>query len=69
MDFEFTNHFSIWLCTPLNAAARAHLAAHLSPEAQWFAGGVAVEPRYVTTLVQRLQDDGFCVDGPEGGHN
>jgi len=62
-DFVFSNYFSLWLCRPTNDTARQHLEEHVSGEAQWFAGSLAVEPRYVSDLAQQLQDDGFGVDG------
>ena len=61
-DYTFTNHGSIWLCTPTTMEAREHLEEHLSDEAQWFAGGVAVEPRYVDSLAAQLEEDGFTTE-------
>jgi hypothetical protein len=60
-DFTFVNHGSLWLCRPNNDEAREHLREHVDAEAQWFAGAVAVEPRYVTDLAMNLQDAGFGV--------
>jgi hypothetical protein len=60
-DYAVENHGSIFIVQPQTAEARAHLEAHVSAEAQWFAGGVAVEHRYIVDLVAQLQDDGFEV--------
>lgn len=60
-DFTVQNHGSVFLVLPQTADARAHLDAVLSDEAQRFAGGVAVEPRYVVDFVAQLHDDGFEV--------
>lgn len=59
--YTVENHGSIFIVQPQTEEARAHLEAHVSDEAQWFAGGVAVEPRYIVDLVAQLQDDGFEV--------
>ena len=62
-DYTVTNHGSVWLLRPTHAAAAAHLREHVGEEAQWFAGALAVEPRYVVDLAAQLQDDGFTVTG------
>ena len=61
VDFNFENHGSTWLVRPTSAAARKHLANGVSEEAQWFGGALAVEPRYIESLAQRLQDEGYEV--------
>jgi RNA polymerase subunit RPABC4/transcription elongation factor Spt4 len=60
-DFTFENHGSIWIVQPHNSEAREHLAENVSDEAIWFAGGLAVEPRYVEDLAEGLQENGFRV--------
>jgi hypothetical protein len=62
-DFLFANYGAIWLVEPQNAAALAHLTAHLSHEAQWFGRNLAVEPRYVEGLAMGLQEEGYVVRG------
>lgn len=62
-DFTFTNHGSLWLVQPENEGARAHLAENVSAEAVWFAGSLAVEPRYVAGLVDGLRENGWVVNG------
>ncbi len=60
-DFLFTNHGSLFLCAPQNEPARQHLAENVSEEAQWWAGALVVEPRYVKDLIAGLLDNGFEV--------
>jgi hypothetical protein len=60
-DFSFIDHGSLWLVQANNAVARAHLRANVSEEAQWWASGLAVEPRYVDGLIAGLTDAGFSV--------
>lgn len=59
MDYVFTNHGSLWLCQPKSDEARRHLEEHVDAEAQWWAGALAVEPRYVQGLVEALRTEGF----------
>lgn len=61
IDFLFRNHGSLFLAIPQTNAADKHLRANVSDEAQWWAGGVAVEPRYVEDLASALQEAGFEV--------
>jgi hypothetical protein len=61
VGFTFSDHGSIWLCIPNNAAALDHLREHTSDEAQWVGENLVVEPRYVAGLVMALQDSGFTL--------
>lgn len=56
-DFVFSDHFSIWMVRPTNAAAREYLES--VTDGQWFGGALAVEPRYVGPLSDALADDGY----------
>lgn len=56
-DFKIENHRSIYLVRP----AREHLEDHVSPEALWFGGDLAVEPRYIRALAKALGAAGFEV--------
>ncbi len=60
-DFWFADCGSIWLVTPQNDLAVAHLHANAAEEALWHGGALVVEPRYVADLAQGLQDNGFTV--------
>jgi hypothetical protein len=61
-DFTVLNGGSVSIVTPLTDAARAWLDEHTDPDAQWFAGGIAVEHRYVRDLVVGLAQAGFTVE-------
>lgn len=64
-DFVFdllTGGMSIALVCPMNQAAREHLAAHVSDEAQWWGDELVVEPRYVDSLAEMLENAGFRVE-------
>jgi hypothetical protein len=60
-DFVLQNHGSVCLLCPMTEAASDHLEANSSEEAFWFAGGLVVEPRYVSDLVEALSGEGFTV--------
>lgn len=60
-DFLVTGGGTLFLVRPLNDAARRHLDEHLDESAIWYAGGVAVEHRYIEDLVEQLREDGFDV--------
>ena len=60
--FRVEGHGSIYLVRPLRPDAEAHLRAHVGDDAQWIAGALAVEARYIGELVGRLQSDGFEVE-------
>ena len=61
-DFIFTNHGSIVLVFPTNAHAREHLTTHVSPEAMWYGKELVVEPRYVESLAESLEHEGFSTE-------
>jgi hypothetical protein len=60
-DFQFSDHGSLWLCTPKDDAALEHLRENVSGEAQWSGNALAVEPRYVGGLIDSLRDNGWTV--------
>lgn len=61
VDFTVAFHGSLVLVTPETTAARDWLADHLAGETTWWAGAVAVEPRYVADLLDGAQADGLTV--------
>lgn len=61
VDYEVSGSGTLYIVTPLNMRARENLKANVSNEAQWFAGGVAVEHRYVIQLVEQLTEEGWVV--------
>ena len=46
---------------PLNEAAESWLGEHTDPEAVWWAGGIAVEHRYVEELFAAIEAEGFTI--------
>jgi hypothetical protein len=60
-DFSLTNHGSIFTFRPLTDAARDWLEENLDEDAPWWAGAVAVEPRYAYDLVAGIQADGLNI--------
>ena len=60
-DYEVSGGGSLFIVTPLNANARENLEAGVGEEAQWWAGGVAVEHRYISNLVEQLREEGWSV--------
>jgi hypothetical protein len=62
-DFEFVCYLSLWVCYPRTEAAEEHLLANVSDEAQFWAGGVVVEPRYVPDMAAAIRAEGYVVGG------
>ena len=62
-DFEVSNHGTIFIFTPRRAAARDWVAEFLPVDAQRWAGGVAIEHRYISDVVIGAQRDGLMVRG------
>jgi hypothetical protein len=60
-DVRFENHGSLWLVRPLTDAASEWLEANLSDDAQWWAGAVACEPRYVSALADGMRESGLVL--------
>lgn len=58
-DVTVENHGSIHLVRPATDDVREWLEA--STDGLWFAGGLAVEPRYTVDLLLGLRDAGFSV--------
>jgi hypothetical protein len=62
-DFEVSNHGTIYIFTPLTAAARDWVAEFLPEDAQRWAGGTVIEHRCILDVVIGAQRDGFVVRG------
>lgn len=60
-DFRVSNHGSILLFSPENAAADAHIRQNVSDEVMWYGGALVVEHRYANDLAKALMDEGFDV--------
>jgi len=59
-DFRITNHLSVLIVQPLNGEAREWLEDHT--DGMWWAGGLAVEPRYIDGLVDGILSEGFDIE-------
>lgn len=59
VDFQVEDHGSICLLRPLSEECREHLKENVDGEAQWWAGALVVEPRYLESLINLLADNGF----------
>lgn len=60
-DYTLENHGSLWLVRCHNEAAYINLREGANPEAQWIGWAIAVEPRYVESLVTQLREEGWTV--------
>jgi len=60
-DFTVENHGTIVLVVPNNIEAKNALVGCIDSEAQWFAGALVAEPRYVGDIARHLQSNGFTV--------
>lgn len=60
-DFDVENHGSIFILQPLTPAAREWVSEHIADDAQWWAGGVVVEHRYIADIVEGALSDGLVV--------
>ncbi len=58
-DFTLADHFSIFVLTPLSAAAREWSEAHLPQN--WGAVSTAIESRFVGAILRGLTDEGLTV--------
>lgn len=62
MDIIVRDHGSIAILVPLTSAAADWMARHLNPDHQPWAGGVAVEPRYLPPILSGAVADGLKVE-------
>jgi hypothetical protein len=62
-DVRLSFHGSIVLLSPETEAARDWIDAHIDTEAaQFWAGALVVEPRYLDPIVEGMHEDGLCID-------
>jgi hypothetical protein len=62
-DLLLTHYGSLVIVTPMGPNGRAWLQEHTSAEPwQWYAGGLAVEPRYLGDLLAGLEADHLTYD-------
>ena len=63
-DFQFSYNGSICLLRPLTDAADEWLEEHTPPDAehQYHGNALAIECRYVESIIRGLTDDGLTVE-------
>jgi hypothetical protein len=62
VDISIEDHGSVWLVRPWTTSAAAWLHDNVQHDALWFGRAVAVEPRYIQSLLVGLASDGFDID-------
>lgn len=60
-DATVNNQGSIFLLTPISKAAKEWTDSKLDPDAQMFGNAIVVEHRYISDIVQGMQNDGLTV--------
>lgn len=60
-DLEFRRDGFLFLVIPFTDQGREWLDEHIAEDAQWWCGGVVVEPRYVEDIVVGAEDAGLRV--------
>jgi hypothetical protein len=60
-DVTVANHGSIFTFTPHSEAAREWITDNVDDDAPWWAGALAVEPRYARDLAAGMQAAGLEV--------
>jgi len=62
LDVRIENHGSLMIFQPLTDYASAWIDEYVGPGANWYAGGLVVEPRYGEDLAQEMRDSGLAVE-------
>jgi hypothetical protein len=60
-DFDVADHGSVILLSPISGDAKDWVDDHLPDDAQWFAGGIAIERRYFPAIYEGILDDGLSI--------
>lgn len=60
-DFSIHNHGSLFTFVPLNDNAQDWMARTAPEDAQFFGGGLVVEPRFVQGVINAIEADGMTV--------
>jgi hypothetical protein len=61
-DFEFVNHGSICLLTPVSEAACEWIDEHLPEDAtRWGQCSIVIEPRYANDILAGIFNDGLSL--------
>jgi hypothetical protein len=63
-DFRVSNHGSILILFADTQEAQDWVAQHIPEDAlTWGRNGIVVEPRYISNIVDGIQNDGLSVEG------
>lgn len=60
-DFAIAHHGSICILTPLTKEAKVWVDDNLPDDALSWCGGVAIEPRYVDSVIDGIATDGLSL--------
>lgn len=60
-DFIFTDYGRLCVLTPRSVEAAVWVNSHLPADAQRWAGGVVIEPRYADDILAGIESDGLEV--------
>jgi hypothetical protein len=60
-DYFVENHGTIFLLRPANEQAKLNLEENAEEGAQWLGSALAVEHRYIRSLIERLESEGWEV--------
>ena len=60
-DMQFSNHSSIVLMLPLSEAASDWIKQYLPEDVIRFGNAIAIEPRYVSGIIDGLNEDGLIL--------
>jgi|TARA_R100001460_G_scaffold274_4_gene1298 hypothetical protein len=60
-DYSIENHGSVFLVFPQNEDAKENLINNVSNEVQFLGDAMAVEPRFITHLVEIFNNEGWRV--------
>jgi hypothetical protein len=61
VDFRCENHGSIFLLYPVSQSAQSWIEENLPSDVQWFGQAVAIEHRYIWSILEGIQNDGLAV--------
>ena len=60
-DFNIYDHGSVLILRPVTEAAKEWASDHLPQDAQQWAGGTVIEPRYFPDIYYGLVSDGLTI--------
>jgi hypothetical protein len=60
-DFRCENHGSIFLLYPLSPSAKSWIDENLASHVQWFGQAVAIEHRFIWSILEGIQNDRLVV--------